>query len=77
MPTDYRDPRRDPIPGDVLGIGRTRFRVVRPSWGDCPGYVPFRHTSWRVTHLPTLRQWRRMMRHPEVIVHSVGVPDGR
>lgn len=72
-----RDPRRDPIPGDVLGVGRARYRVVhyRIVWTG-PVRVAFRLTSSNhLTHLPTLHQWRRMMRHPEVIVHAVGVPD--
>lgn len=78
-----RDPRRDPIPGDVLGIGRTRYHVV-PIHGGVGhvvqvGYQHRRRSWWRQgdpftgrLYLATLHAWRRMMRSPEVIVHAAG-----
>lgn len=62
-----RDPRRDPIPGDELRIGRRCFLVLPVRWKH---HVHFRHPQGgqRVSHGIPLWAWRRMMSDPESIV---------
>lgn len=76
--TSKRDPRIDPKPGDVLGIGRVRFYVI-DSW--FPDRVMFSHrrpaptndwTSLRTWYAVSLAAWRRVNgRRPDVFVYNV------
>lgn len=68
-----RDARKDPRPGDVLGIGRQRFKVL-PGRHGWEGYVHYqRGARWDHAHWISLRGWRRLMRDPaSLIVRAVG-----
>lgn len=61
-----RDPRSHPIPGDVLRCGHRRYTVLPARGTGAWVHVTLRDT--RSTRLYRLRDWRRMMADPEVVV---------
>ncbi len=72
-----RDPRIDPMPGDVLSFGlRRRIYVVDRglSWPDTVHYTHRNHGAHHVAgsaYFASTHEWRRMMRHKDIAVEKV------